>query len=232
MTRYSDPNEFRTGSRADETNRFVAASRAALLWERAWPALWPASGIAGVFIVLRAVRSVRTAALDPARADPWRHHHRASACRLYFGFRNFHVPTWIDGARRLERERDLRTGRSPNIPTRMAAGRGDPLAEELWKLHMTQQLAGIGKLRLGWPSPGLAQRDPRALRYISCLLLLARHSVVAGADSAAGCGPRSTTPARRAGDGRRLDRSAALYGTGAGLSHPRECILPCRRARR
>src|SRR5882724_9333387 len=63
MTRYSDPNEFRTGSRADAAQRQVRLSRAALAWERVWPALWPASGIAGLFAA--------TALLDVFAALPW-----------------------------------------------------------------------------------------------------------------------------------------------------------------
>src|ERR1700761_9241198 len=101
MTRYSDPNEFRTGSRADETNRFVTASRAALLWERAWPALWPAVAIAGAFLVL--------ALFDLLAPLPWPLHAlilaatiAAIGLSLYSGFRAFRVPTWSDGARRLE----------------------------------------------------------------------------------------------------------------------------------
>src|SRR5690349_2173421 len=50
MTRYLAPKEFPTGSRTDETARYVVLSRAALAWERVWPALWPASGIAGLFV--------------------------------------------------------------------------------------------------------------------------------------------------------------------------------------
>src|SRR5258707_13120801 len=48
MTRFSDPSEFRTGSKAEPVGRLVAWSRAALAWERVWPGLWPASGIAGL----------------------------------------------------------------------------------------------------------------------------------------------------------------------------------------
>jgi uncharacterized protein (TIGR02302 family) len=180
MTRYSDPNEFRTGSRADETNRFVAVSRAALLWERAWPALWPASAIAGVFLVL--------ALFDLFAPLPWILHAlilggtvTAIGLSLYFGFRAFRVPSWFDGARRLEQTSAIAHRPISEHGDTISAGRGDPLAEELWKLHLTQQLARIGKLRLGWPSPNLAQRDPRGLRFILGLLLLAA-ILVAGAD--------------------------------------------------
>ena len=43
-----------------------------------------------------------------------------------------------------------------------------PLA--LWQAHVARAAAHIGRLRVGWPRPGLAHLDPRALR---CALLLA-----------------------------------------------------------
>src|SRR6266481_2272872 len=100
MTRYSDPSEFRTGSRAERTERYVALSRAALAWERAWPALWPASGIAGLFAA--------AALFDAFAPLPWTLHAlilagtiTAVGLCLYFGFREMRGPSWMEGARRL-----------------------------------------------------------------------------------------------------------------------------------
>ncbi|MEI9885341.1 MAG: DUF4175 family protein [Rhizomicrobium sp.] len=181
MTRYSDPNEFRTGSRAERTERYVLASRAALLWERAWPALWPASGIAGLF--------AGAALFDAFAPLPWTLHAlilsgtiTAIGLALYFGFREMGVPDWMEGARRLEKSSALKHRPISEAGDRMALGQGDALAEELWKLHVRQALAGIGRLRLAWPAPGLARRDPRALRF-AVLLLLAAGIAMAGSDS-------------------------------------------------
>lgn len=182
MTRYSDPNEFRTGSRADRGGRYVALSRAALLWERVWPALWPASGIAGAFAA--------AALFDLFAPLPWILHALILSAAitgiglcLYFGFRQMRLPSWVEGARRLERSSGLAHRPISEGDDRMAVGQGDALAEELWTLHLRQLLAGIGKLRLAWPSPRLAQRDPRALRFV-VLLLLAGGVAFAGTDSA------------------------------------------------
>ncbi len=180
MTRYSDPSEFRTGSRADGADRAVTASRAALLWERAWPALWPASGIAGVFIAL--------ALFDLFTPLPWILHAlilggtvTAIGLSLYFGFQRFRVPTWTEGARRLERSSRLAHRPISEAGDAISAGAGDPLAEELWKLHLAERLKNIGKLTIAWPSPRLSQRDPRALRFVVLLLLIAAIGV-AGSD--------------------------------------------------
>ncbi|HEY0299717.1 MAG TPA: DUF4175 family protein, partial [Rhizomicrobium sp.] len=129
MTRYSAPNEFRTGSRAERIERHILLSRAALLWERAWPALWPASGIAGVFAGL--------ALFDVFAPLPWLLHAlvlsgtiTAMGLALYFGFREMRVPDWMEGARRLEKSSGLAHRPISEAGDRMALGRGDALAEE------------------------------------------------------------------------------------------------------
>jgi hypothetical protein len=33
----------------DRSERYIAVARLSLLWERVWPALWPATGIVGLF---------------------------------------------------------------------------------------------------------------------------------------------------------------------------------------
>ena len=179
MTRYSDPSEFRTGLRAD---RYVRWSRAALAWERVWPALWPASGIAGLFAA--------TALFDLFAPLPWTVHAlilgaaiAATGLALYFGFRDLQLPGWLEGARRLERTSGLRHRPISEAGDTLAVGQGDALAEELWSLHLHQMLGRIGRLRVGWPAPGLARRDPRALRFVVLLLLVAGVAV-AGTDSA------------------------------------------------
>ncbi len=179
MTRYSDPSEFRTGLRAD---RYVWRSRAALAFERVWPALWPASGIAGLFAA--------ACLFDLFAPLPWTVHAlilgaaiTATGLALYFGFRDLHLPDWLEGARRLERTSGLVHRPISEAGDRLAVGQGDALAEELWRLHLRRMLDRIGHLHVGWPAPGLARRDPRALRFV-VLLLLAAGVVVAGSDSA------------------------------------------------
>jgi len=180
MTRYSNPSEFQTGSLAEKTARYVAWSRAALAWERTWPALWPASGIAGLFAA--------AALFDLFAPLPWIAHAlilsaaiTAIGLSLYFGFRDVRLPDWTEGARRLERSSSFAHRPISEANDRMAAGLGDPWAEELWKLHIVQRLAGIGRFRLALPSPGLARRDPRAMRFV-VLLLLGAAIFIAGPD--------------------------------------------------
>jgi uncharacterized protein (TIGR02302 family) len=180
MTHYSDPSAFRTGSRAEQTERFVALSRLALLWERIWPGLWPASGIAGLFAA--------AALFDLFEPLPWTAHAlilsgaiTAIGLALYFGLRDMRIPDWTEGARRLERGSGFAHRPISEANDRMAAGLGDGWAEALWKFHLAQRLANIGKFRIALPSPGLARRDPRASRFAILLLLIAS-LLVAGSD--------------------------------------------------
>ena len=179
MTRYSDPSEFQTGYRAE---RYVWRSRMALAFERVWPALWPASGIAGLF--------ASACLFDLFAPLPWTVHAlilsaaiAATGLALYFSFRDLHLPGWLEGARRLERTSGLAHRPISEAGDRLAVGQGDALAEELWRLHLRRMLERIGRLRVGWPAPGLAKRDPRALRFV-VLLLLAAGVAVAGTESA------------------------------------------------
>ncbi|HWJ76431.1 MAG TPA: TIGR02302 family protein [Kaistia sp.] len=57
----------------------------------------------------------------------------------------------------------------------------DPLTLALWRAHRTRLLQGLGRLKAGWPSPGMNARDPYALRYVVPLLLVVAF-MAAGAD--------------------------------------------------
>ncbi len=181
MTHYSDPSEFQTGLRTDATARSVALSRLALAWERVWPALWPASGVAGLFAA--------AALFDLFAPLPWTAHAlilsaavAATGLSLYFGLRGVRLPCWLEGARRLERSSGLRHRPISEAGDRLAFGSGDALAEALWTLHLRRLLASVGRLHVAWPAPGLPKRDPRALRYVVLLLLVAGLAV-AGRDA-------------------------------------------------
>jgi uncharacterized protein (TIGR02302 family) len=177
MTR--TPTEFLTGS-ADRVGRYVAAARVLLAWERVWPALWPATGILGV--------GVAAALLDAFAPLPWPVHAlilatfvTAISLALYFNLRSFAFPRWDEGARRLERDSALIHRPISEAGDELAAGAGDPYAEELWRAHMAARLGRLERLRLGRPRSDLPRRDPRALRF-AVLLLIGFAAIVAGSD--------------------------------------------------
>ncbi len=180
MTRLSPPTEFRPGSDASRTNALVSAARGILAWERIWPALWPASGIAGLFVA--------AALFDIFVLLPWPLHAlilaaliTATGLMLYFAFDGVRWPGWLEGARKVERDSTLAHRPISESADALAAGAGDAYAEALWKAHLGRRLADIGKLRLSPPRSDLPRRDPRALRYI-VLLLIAAGLLVANGD--------------------------------------------------
>ena len=178
MTRYSQPTEFRAGS--DRIARRVWAARLIVAFERLWPRLWPATGIAGIALAL--------ALFDAYAPLAWPLHALVLACfvtaiglALYFNLQHFVWPQWDDGARRLERDSGFVHRPISEGDDELAAGRGDPYAEELWRAHLMMRLRSLGRLRLKAPHSELPARDPRALRFVVLLLIVAG-VVVAGSD--------------------------------------------------
>ena len=180
----------------DRSERYIAVARLSLLWERVWPALWPTTGIVGLFaaaalfdLFARLPSSLHLILLLVALG--------LAGYFLFRNFRNFRAPDWQESARRVERDSTLAHRPITERHDKLAAGAGDPLAEALWRVHMTRLLAAIHRLRLRMPSPGLPARDPYALRYVVLLLIVAGF-VLAGPDwsrrLAAGFTPDSNAP--------------------------------------
>jgi uncharacterized protein (TIGR02302 family) len=171
MTRLSQPTEFQPGSNS-RTERLVAIARGAVGWERIWPALWPATGIAGLFLAA-ALFSLFAPLSWPTHALVLAATITAIGVLLYLELRPVRLPSWDDGARRLERDSHLAHRPISEAGDKLAAGAGDPWSEELWRAHLRSRLARALRLRVALPASGLARKDPRALRFVVLLLLIA-----------------------------------------------------------
>jgi uncharacterized protein (TIGR02302 family) len=158
-----------------------AQARAAILFERVWPAIWPALGVAGLFLVV--------ALLDIPRMLPaWGHLLLLTASLALVGFlllrglSRVRRPDDAAADRRLETASGLR-----HRPLSVLADRpahADPEGEALWGAHVRRALGQIGRLRVGRPRPGLARIDRRALRGGLIVALVAAF-VIAGPDAPA-----------------------------------------------
>ncbi len=173
---------FPPGSNAEPLQRYVAFARLALWWERVWPRLWPASGVLGVYLAyalfgLPAVlpTSLRGLLLVGVLG--------AIAYLVHRAFRDFRMPSWVEAARRVEHDSTLAHRPLTERNDCLAIGDGDRIAESLWRAHHEQMLRRLGRLHVNLPSPGLAARDPHALRY-GVLLLLIASLFAAGPDAA------------------------------------------------
>jgi len=133
-------------AKRQKAERFVATARLVVLWERVWPSMWPGLGIVGAGMILALVGFF---GILPGAVH-------AVLLLAFFGsllfvfwrsFVRFRTPRWEDGARRVERDSKL-----PNRPITegtdiVAAGKGDPLAEKLWRAHIIRLLASATNLQ-------------------------------------------------------------------------------------
>ncbi|MGK7865737.1 DUF4175 domain-containing protein [Falsiroseomonas sp. E2-1-a20] len=155
------------------------AARAALGWERVWPALWPPLGVLGVFLLVALLGL-------PLLLPPW----ARPVLSLVFlagiavagwrGFRRLSVPGRDEGDRRLESASGLAHRPLAALADRPAGN--DPMALAVWEAHRRRAAASIRQLRVGLPRPGLARRDPIALRAGLGLALFAA-LVIAGPEA-------------------------------------------------
>lgn len=136
-------------------------ARLALWWEAAWPSLWPALGVIGLFLV--AALSGLLPLLPPVlHALILAGFALALANALRTAFRGLSAPAAQAADRRLEQASAL-SHRPLTTLTDRPTGE-DPAALALWQAHRARAAAALGRLRVGTPRPGLARRDRRALR--------------------------------------------------------------------
>lgn len=146
-------------------------ARLAVWWELAWPVLWPPLGIAGLFAAL--------ALFDALPLLPgWLHGLALAgfAGALLWAALRARAVVRLPGLEAARRRLEARSGLAHRPLTvaddRIAAGRGDPGAEALWRAHRRRMLAGIKGLKVGLPTPGLPKLDPWALRAAVLLLFV------------------------------------------------------------
>jgi uncharacterized protein (TIGR02302 family) len=160
-----------------------ALARLAILFERIWPALWPAAGVAGLFVC--------GALLDlPRLLPPWAHIGLLAVTGLLIvgllirGLYGIAAPDDIAADRRLELASGLSHRPLAVLTDRPARGaRGpDTAGVALWQAHVARAVRQVRLLRIGLPRPGLARRDPRALRAALVVALVATFAI-AGDDA-------------------------------------------------
>ncbi|MGE5147315.1 MAG: TIGR02302 family protein [Candidatus Eiseniibacteriota bacterium] len=146
-------------------------AQAALFWERLWRALWPASGIVGLFLVvalfdllpfLPGVLHAIVLALFAA----------ALGYALWRGLRRFAVPTRLEARRRIETASRLAHRPLTTLDDRVATGAMDEATLAIWRVHQKRAAESLKRLRAGVPAPGLARLDPLALRGGLAIVLM------------------------------------------------------------
>ncbi len=157
----------------------ITRARLVLLWEAIWPIVAPLLVLAGLFAVLswfglwRVVPdSVRFAILFAFGV---------AAVYLVVRFFRLRRPARAAALARIEFATGLLHRPATAFTDRLAVGSDDPAAEALWAAHRIRLLATLDRLKAGLPSPGLARRDPLAIRFLAVLLFVVAF-VFAGPD--------------------------------------------------
>src|ERR1019366_1789950 len=171
------PTDARTRTDA-RLKRHIGWTRFVLAVERVVPALWPAIGVIGFYFAL-ALFGLFTVIPWVAQSLLLAAAVTAMGLALEDGFRNFHWPSWLDCARRLERDNRLAHRPISEGDDRLMAGGTDPVARELWARHRTRALPE--NLRAAWPEPDFDARDPRRL-HLALLVMLVAGLIVARGD--------------------------------------------------
>ncbi|HEX7007122.1 MAG TPA: DUF4175 family protein, partial [Alphaproteobacteria bacterium] len=146
-------------------------AQAALLWERLWRALWPASGIVGLLLVLALfdVLPLLPGALHAAVLALFA---GALGYALWRGFRGFAWPTRLEARRRIETASRLVHRPLTALDDRLAVGAMDEATLAIWRAHQRRAADTLKRLRAGVPAPGLARFDPLALRGALAIVLM------------------------------------------------------------
>jgi uncharacterized protein (TIGR02302 family) len=154
-------------------------ARAALLWERVWPACWPALAALGAFFVL--------ALFDLLPGLPGLLHAgillvlgAAFLLGLGSALRGLVIPDTRTARHRIEQASGLRH-RPLQALADTPSGTLDSPAAALWQAHLSRMKAAARRLRIGVPRAGFAPRDPWGLRAVLTIFLLIA-VVDAGAD--------------------------------------------------
>jgi uncharacterized protein (TIGR02302 family) len=145
-------------------------ARAALLWERFWPACWPALAALGVFLVL-ALFDLLPGLPGPAHAAVLLGLGAALVVGVAVAIRRAAVPDSAAGRRRIELASGLEHRPLQALADR-PSGPLDPQSTGLWEAHRRRMAAAARRLRIGFPHAGFAARDPWGLRALLAILLL------------------------------------------------------------
>jgi uncharacterized protein (TIGR02302 family) len=177
----SQPRHLGPEFHGDGLERRLWLARLALVWETAWPALWPSVAVIDLFA---AVAFFDLLPLLPG----WAHSlvlvlfAAGFMAALYRARKAFRLPDEAAGRRRLERASGMKHRPLTTLKDRISGGANDGAAEALWQAHRARVRAALKSVRAGWPQPGLPGRDPWALRA-ALLLVLVVGVGVAGQDA-------------------------------------------------
>lgn len=142
--------------------RKVFAARLSLLWERLWPAFFPAMMVAGLFLLASLVGIFD---FLPQTA------HMVALAGFALAFivslkpvAAVHWPDRAAGLRHLEANSSVPHRPASSYEDTLSPSNDDPLSRRIWLRHKQRLSEMLRKLRPAWPVSRLARQDPFALR--------------------------------------------------------------------
>lgn len=156
----------------------VRRARLALLWESLWPRILPVLLVAAAFLTVSWFGLWRVLP-DLLRFAVLGLFGLAALVAVLpvFGAR---LPGRLTALARVERVTATPHRPASSLDDRLAGEVSDPATRFLWAAHRERLVAGLGELRAGAPSPGLARRDPLALRFLAIIVLAVSFVFAAG----------------------------------------------------
>ena len=167
-------NSARPGSAQSGAARIrhtLLRARLALFWERLWPRLVPA------MVVVAAFATVVFFDILPS-LPVWIHaialvaFAAAFIAALVWVPRGLRWPSAAEGRRRIETASDLRHRPLETLIEPIAIGSDNPEARALWAAHQARAKAALAAIKAGIAAPGLARRDPYAIRFAVLIVLV------------------------------------------------------------
>src|SRR3954447_1376366 len=151
--------------------RRLLAARLFVWAERVWPAVWPAVGVAGLFLATSLLGLWYGLTTAP-HAVLLALFAAGLAAALWRARQAFRFSDRASGLARLERDSGVTHRPLRGLDDTLPASVQDPLTQRLWALHRERLVASLSRLRLGPPRSALPARDPWALRAAVLLLLV------------------------------------------------------------
>ncbi|WP_053081821.1 TIGR02302 family protein [Methylobacterium aquaticum] len=160
--------------------RLVVRAGRVTLWEQAWPVLWR-----GLAVVL-AFLAVSWLGLWLDAGPAWR---MAGVALFALALVAALLPlvrlrpiARTQALARIDRDAGLAHRPARTLEDTLALGQDDPGTRALWALHRSRAAATLARLRVSGPRPGMARRDPFALRAGAILAAVAA-AFVAGPEA-------------------------------------------------
>ena len=149
----------------------LGVARVAHAFERIWPAIWPALGTIGLFLVISLFGFWQY-------LPGWLHGLGLVAFLLALGWtllnsgKAFAWPSRDSGLERLERVNEMAHRPLRSLEDELSGGTQDDATRSLWRRHKERLAQKIDRLKIGVPQSDMPRRDPWAIRIGLALLLI------------------------------------------------------------